>query len=298
MKIAITGASGLIGSYLAAALLEDGHQLHVLSRRAHDAPRPGVQVSRWDPANGPVPEAALQGTGAVINLAGEPVAQRWTTAAKERILESRVQVTRRLLEAFSVRPDRPAVLISCSGVGIYGSRGDEVLTESSPPGGGFLAGVVQEWEQQADLAEALGIRVVKLRLAMVLSARGGALGGMLPAFRAGVGGRLGSGRQWMSWIHIDDVASLVRFALRQPVAGPLNAAAPAPVTNAEFTRALAEALRRPAVLPVPVFALRLLFGEMADVLLDSQRVLPEAAIAAGFRFRYPALGGALAALLQ
>jgi uncharacterized protein (TIGR01777 family) len=234
---------------------------------------------------------------AVVNLGGEQIAQRWTAAAKKRIYESRVEGTRRLVTALSARERRPSVLVSASGIGVYGSRGDEILTEASAPADGFLAQTVLDWEAAAHLADPLGIRVVCLRLSMVLG-RGGALAKLLPLFRLGAGGRLSSGRQWMSWIHIDDVVSLILLAIENPaIRGTFNATSPNPVTNIEFTRALASAVHRPAIFPVPAFGLKLVFGEMSQVLLESQRAIPAAAEAAGFRFRYPDLGPAFADLL-
>jgi uncharacterized protein (TIGR01777 family) len=206
--------------------------------------------------------------------------------------------TRNLVEALAALPRRPEALICASAIGYYGSRGDEVLTESSAPGSGFLPEVCVAWEREALAAEAFGIRVVRVRTGVVLDANGGALVRMLPPFRMGLGGRLGSGRQWMSWIHLEDLAALFQFAVESQVRGPLNAVAPNPVTNSDFTRELAHALRRPAVFPVPEFALKMLFGEMADVLLASQRVAPAAAEAAGFRFRFPQLAPALESLLR
>lgn len=224
---------------------------------------------------------------------------RWRSAGRRRrsaeSRASRVEGTRRLVESLSALERRPAVLVCASAMGIYGSRGDEILTESSPTGEGFLADVCREWERAADLAQPLGVRVVKLRIGMVLGRAGGALARMLPAFKAGLGGRLGSGKQWMSWIHLDNLVDLIRHSIKHPEAcGVVNATAPNPVPNAEFTRVLASVLHRPAVVPVPAFALRLLFGEMAQILLDSQRVLSQAA---GFRFHYPDLAPALGQLL-
>jgi len=295
VKVTLTGATGFIGRKLTERLLAGSHSLHLLGRR----PAPGLPFWAWDAGgNASPPLESLRDSQAVAHLAGEPVSQRWTPEARQRIRSSRVEGTRRLVEALAALPRPPAVLVCASAIGIYGSRGDGILTESSPPGGGFLAEVCQEWEQAADQAASAGIRVVKLRTGVVLGPGGGALQRMLPLFKAGLGGRLGSGRQWMSWINLEDLVELICLALEQPeLAGPLNATAPSPVTNAEFTRQLAARLRRPALLPVPAFALRMVFGEMASVLLDSQRVLPQAALAAGFRFRYPELGPALRDLL-
>ena len=279
MNITISGASGFIGRHLLKSLAEAGHSLRALSRHAP-------------------PAESLREADVVIHLAGEPLAQRWTAEAKQRIRESRVTGTRHLVEALATFPRRPQALICASAIGYYGSRGDEVLTESSAPGSGFLPELCVAWEREAQAAEAFGLRVVRMRTGLVLHAHGGALVRMLPPFRMGVGGRLGSGRQWMSWIHLEDLAALFQLAVENPVRGPLNGVAPNPVTNSDFTRELARALRRPAVFPVPEFALRLRFGEMADVLLASQRVAPRAAQAAGFRFRFPQLAPALADLLS
>ena len=277
MNVAITGASGMIGQRLRQRLVEAGHTPRAIPR--------GAAVPTCD---------------AIVNLAGEPIAQRWTEAAKKRIYDSRVEGTRQLVSALSQRPHRPRVLVCASAVGIYGSRGDEILTEKSTPGSGFLPHLVTDWEAAARTAEALGIRVISLRLGVVLG-HGGALAKLLPPFRLGVGGRLGSGRQWMSWIHIEDVVSLILFTLentaRAPLMGPVNATATEPVTNAEFTRKLARALHRPAIFPVPEFALKLALGEMSEVLLDGQRVLPAAAEAAGFHFQYRDLAAALENIL-
>jgi uncharacterized protein (TIGR01777 family) len=276
MKIALTGASGFLGRALAPRLIAAGHSVEPVNLRE---------------------SAALPPVDAVVHLAGEPVAQRWTAPAKRRILESRAQGTRELVESMARLSPRPATLISASAIGIYGSPGDRILTEDSPPGSGFLADVCVVWERTAGVANALGIRVVNLRTGIVLG-DGGTLARMLPAFRWGAGGRLGSGRQWVSWIHIDDWAALVEFALRvKRLHGPLNATAPNPVRNAAFTRTLASNLHRPAFATLPACVLKLLFGEMAGVLLSSQRVLPKAAQAAGFQFRYPDLGPALDHLL-
>ena len=298
MNVTISGASGFIGRRLLKVLGASGHSLHVLSRNAGTNLPAGVRLSVWDPTKGPPPRESLESADAVVHLAGEPVARRWTAETKRRIRDSRVAGTRRLVEALAALPRKPAALICASGVGYYGSRGDEVLQESSPAGHDFLAEVCVAWEREARAAEPLGLRVASIRIGMVLDARGGALPRMLPAFRLGVGGRLGSGRQWMSWIHLSDLVELFRFAIENPLLGPLNGVAPEPVPNVEFTRQLARALKRPAVFPVPEFGLKLLFGELAQVLLASQRALPRAAEAAGFPFRFPQLGPALADLLR
>jgi uncharacterized protein (TIGR01777 family) len=275
-----------------------GHSLRVLSRHAGTNLPPGVRLSVWDSTRGEPPAESLQDVDAVVHLAGEPVAQRWTAHARQAIRESRVTGTRNLVQALAKLPKKPEVLVCASAVGYYGDRGDEILNESSSPGGDYLAQLCVDWEKEAQSAEASGIRVVRVRTGLVLDARGGALPRMLPPFRMGLGGKLGSGQHWMSWIHLEDLAALFQFALANPVSGPLNGVAPNPVINAGFTRALAAAVHRPAIFPVPAFALRLLFGEMSQILLASQRALPQAAERAGFRFRYPELAPALADVLK
>lgn len=279
MNIAVTGASGFVGRRLVETLSAAGHTVRALSVRQEP------------------PAESIEGTEAVIHLAGEPVSQRWSPEVKRRIRDSRVQGTQNLIRAVSTLSQRPSVLVSASAIGIYGERGDEILTETSSPGSGFLAEVCREWESQADLAKALGMRVVKFRIGIVLGRDGGALTKMLPAFRNFAGGRMGSGKQWMSWIHLHDLADLLRYAVEHPLPGVVNATAPNPVRNTEFTTELAHALSRPALFPVPEFALKLMFGEMAEILLQSQRALPRVALAAGYRFRYPDLGTALRNLL-
>jgi uncharacterized protein (TIGR01777 family) len=298
VRIAITGASGLIGRRLLKNLAAAGHSLHVLSRHAGTNLPPGVRLFVWDASRGEPPSESLQDVDAVMHLAGEPVAQRWTTHARQSIRESRVTGTRNLVQALAKLPKKPEVLVCASAVGYYGSRGDEILNESSSPGADYLAQLCVDWEKEAQSAETSGIRVVRVRTGLVLDARGGALPRMLPPFRLGLGGKLASGRHWMSWIHLDDLAALFQFALANPVSGPVNGVAPNPVINAGFTRALAAAVHRPAIFPVPAFALRLLFGEMSEILLSSQRALPQAAERAGFRFRYPELAPALADVLK
>ena len=275
MNVAITGASGFIGRELARMLSAAGHQVRPISLRR------------------PVAPEALAGVNAVVHLAGEPVAQRWTRAARENILRSRVDGTRALVAALRAQP--PQVLISASAVGYYGSRGDEILTESSPPADDFLGRVASAWEAEAIAAEPLGVRVARLRIGVVLGKNGGALARMLLPFKLGVGGRLGSGTQWMSWIHLDDLIALIAFLMKEStVRGVFNATSPFPVTNREFTKALGEAVHRPAIFPVPAFALKLLFGEMSKALLASQRVVPDAAQRAGFVFEHPDIFAALA----
>jgi len=298
MNITITGATGFIGRRLIQRLARDRHQLHALSRRTNvKFGETAVWISKWDPMTEEPPEESIANADAIVHLAGEPVAQRWTPEAKQKILESRVQGTRRLVQALSTQKRRPAALICASAIGIYGSRGDEILTESSALGDDFLAEVCKEWEKQAQLAESLGIRVARIRIGIVLGKGGGALEKMLPPFKAFVGGRIGSGKQWMSWIHVDDLVGTIHHALTNPMSGIFNGAAPNPERNSDFTAKLAAALGRPAIFPVPGFALRVIFGEMAGILLGSQRVLPRATEATGYKFQYPELGAALQSIL-
>jgi uncharacterized protein (TIGR01777 family) len=271
VKIAVTGASGFIGRRLMEKL---GGEARAVSRGNLDG---------------------VAGVDAVVHLAGEPVTQRWTKEAREKIRSSRVEGTRRLVDAMRANP--PRVLVSASAVGYYGSRGDELLTESSPPTDDFLAAICVEWEREAREAEEFGVRVVCLRNGVVLG-NGGALEKMIPPFKFGVGGRIGDGKQWMPWIHLDDAVGLIEFAISSSMLrGAVNATAPNPVTNREFTGELADALHRPAIFPVPKLALRLMFGEMGEIVYASQRVIPEAALQAGYKFRFPTLDGALLDLL-
>jgi uncharacterized protein (TIGR01777 family) len=279
MKIAITGASGFIGRQVTIALAKEGHEVRSLSLR------------------GPLAADALGGVNAVVHLAGEPIAQRWSADARKRIMESRVDGTRKLIDA--MRAHRPQVLVSASGVGYYGSQGDTILTESSPAGNDFPAQVCAAWEAEAEKAADAGTRVVRLRFGMVLGPDGGALEKMLPPFRLGAGGPIAGGGHWMPWIHMHDATALVSFMLKEStVRGVFNASSPHPVTNAEFTNALATALHRPAFLPIPGFALKLLYGDMAELVLASQRVMPKATLAQGFTFRYPDIHAALLQILS
>jgi len=299
MNLLVTGGTGFIGAALCRALTQQGHKLVVVTRSplAHAAV-PGLRYLPWDDPAAHPPltwQQLISEVDGVIHLAGESLAAgRWTPARKQAIQESRVQTTRRLVDAMAARPKRPAIFLSASAVGYYGPRGDESLDETAPPGSGFLAQTCRQWEQEAFRAEALGVRVIRLRLGVVLGPGGGAVAKMAPPFRAWLGGPLGSGRQWMSWIHREDVIGLVEWALKQPqLAGPLNATAPNPVTMRGFCRELGRALRRPSWLPVPSVALRLVLGEMAQMLLTGQRVVPRAALEHGYRFRFPDLREAL-----
>lgn len=295
MRVAVTGASGLIGSALTESLQRDGHEVVRLVRR----PARGAGEVEWNPAEERIDTPRLEGVDAVVHLAGESVGERWSDEKKRRIRRSRVQGTRLLAEALASLERRPAVLVSASAIGYYGDRGEQRLDEESTPGADFLSGVAVEWEGAAEAAAQAGIRVVHPRLGVVLSTRGGALDRMLTPFRLGMGGTLGSGEQWMSWIALPDAVAALRFLIDGSLlSGPVNLVAPDPVTNAEFTRALGDALGRPAVVRVPELALRLAFGEMADAaLLASQRVAPARLEEAGFRWRFPELEDALRALL-
>jgi hypothetical protein len=296
LHVAVSGASGLIGSALTRRLAADGHRVSRLVRRAA---APG-EIS-WDPGAGRLEPTDLEGLDAVVHLAGENVGVRWTTSRKARIRDSRIQGTRVLSEALARTRTQP-VLVSASAIGIYGNRGDEVLTENSTPGPreDFLAAVGQEWENAAAPARAAGIRVVHPRFGVVLSPAGGALRKMLLPFRLGLGGRLGKGSQWMSWISIDDVTgALLHLMLNRVLSGPVNVTAPEPVRNRDFTRTLGRMLSRPALLPVPAAALRLVLGEMADsTLLASARVVPERLLESGYAFTHPDLETALRQMLR
>ncbi len=293
MNCVVSGGTGFIGSRIIERLQRDGHSIAVWSRQSQSKARPGITSFQWDPLQGEPPAESLEGTDAVIHLAGEPVAQRWNDAVKRRIHDSRVVGTRNLVNAIARAQRKPKVLISASAIGYYGDRGDEILTESSGAGRGFLADLCRAWEEEAGRAAESGVRVIRLRIGFVLGKGGGALATIVPAFRAFAGGRLGSGKQWMPWIHVDDVADMFAYAVEHEIAGVWNATSPNPVTNAEFTREMARALHRPAILPVPAFGLRLVFGELAQHMLDSSRVIPDAALKADFPFRYPHLESAL-----
>lgn len=290
----VSGAGGLVGSALVPALERDGHEVLRLVRR-----RPAAGEAFWSPDEGRIDRGALAGTEAAVHLAGESVAGRWTARKKQRILKSRTDGTRLLAAALAALEPPPRVLVSASAVGYYGDRGDEVLAEDAPPGTDFLADVCKRWEEAAKEARERGVRHVALRIGMVLSADGGALARMMPPFRLGLGGPVGSGRQWVSWIAIDDLVGIVRHVLGdEGISGPLNAVAPRPVRMKELARTLGRALGRPAVLPLPAFAARMLFGEMADaLLLSSARVDSGRLAGAGYRFRFPELGDALDHLL-
>ncbi|GAB4236388.1 MAG: TIGR01777 family oxidoreductase [Deltaproteobacteria bacterium] len=299
MRVAITGSTGLVGSGVVSVLSAAGHEVVRLVRRA---PALGENAVRWDPATGEIDAAGLDRLDAVVHLAGENVGSgRWTAARKTAIRDSRVNGTRLLCDALASLSAPPKTLVCASAIGYYGDRGEELLTEESPPGSGFLADVCREWEAASEAAAGKGIRVVALRIGVVLSPNGGALSRMLPLFRAGLGGVIGGGRQYVSWVAFDDLPRIILHALGcGDLSGPVNAVAPHPVTNRELTEALGTALSRPTPLPVPAFALRLAVGrEMADaLLLASARVVPRRLEETGYRFRFPELEGALRHLLD
>ena len=296
MRVAVSGSTGLIGQALVERLRREGHTVARLVRGGRDA-QPGDV--RWDPDAGTIDAAALEGIDAVVHLAGENVGTRWTEEKKRRIRDSRVKGTRLLAETVFRLAHRPRVFVQASATGIYGDRGDETLTEASTAGTGFLAEVGQDWEGASGHAESAGIRVVRLRFGVVLTPKGGALQRLLLPFRMGVGGRIGSGRQWMPWISLDDAVEVVVRALRdERLRGPVNAVAGS-VRNEDFTDALARALHRPAIFPVPGFGLRAVFGQMADeALLAGQRVEPARLREIGHVFHHPTLDIALAAVLR
>lgn len=305
MRVVVSGGTGFIGRPLCQKLVALGHSVIVLTRNPGSAWArldPRVSVTRWEGTQRPGPEclAALAGCEAVINLAGEPIAdRRWSDWVKDDLRASRIGATAALVSMLSTRGVKPGLLISASAIGYYGPRGDEILTEESPPGAGFLASLCSGWEAAARAAEPLGIRVVLPRIGVVLGKGGGALGKMLTLFRLGLGGPMGSGTQWISWIHRDDLVELLVTALEnETLRGPINATAPHPVTNREFASTLGQVLNRPARLPTPGFLLRLALGQAADeLLLTGQRVLPRRAEEWGYRFRYPRLAEAFHEIL-
>ena len=296
MRIVVSGSTGLVGSALTPVLASLGHDVVPLVRRR---PAAGERVVAWDPERGTIDCDGLEGIDVAIHLAGENVFGRWSPAKKQRIRESRVQGTRLLSDALAGLTRPPKTLLAASAIGYYGDRGDEAVSEWSAPGEDFLAYVSRDWEGAATAAARAGIRVVNMRFGVVLTTAGGALAKMLPAFRLGLGGRVGSGNQYLSWITLDDTLNAIVHALATPrLVGPVNLTAPNPVTNREFTRTLGKVLRRPAVLTVPAFALRIAFAtEGAAMLLSGQRALPGCLQASGFDFRYETLEPALRHLL-
>lgn len=290
MRIAVSGSSGFIGAALVPALESAGHDVLRLVRGAPAGPK----ELAWAPSTGAIDSEGLAGVDGVVNLNGATIGRRWTASRKREILESRVTSTDLLARTLATLEPRPSTLVCAGGVGIYGDRGDEILTEDSELGSGFLADVGVAWEAAAQPARDAGIRVVNFRQGLVLSREGGALRPLLTPFRLGLGGRVGSGRQWWSWIAKEDLLSAYRFALEGDLAGPVDLSSPNPVTNAQFAKALGRALHRPAVFPLPAVAVKTLFGEMGDeALLAGQRVLPERLLNAGFAFEYAELDAAL-----
>jgi uncharacterized protein (TIGR01777 family) len=299
MKIVVSGGTGFIGRPLCRLLIEQGHDLTVLSRqREETAADSRITMVQWDGITRGTWERALIGANAVINLAGAPIAdRRWTIKRKAALVESRVGTTRLLIEALSALPQPPATLINGSAIGYYGARADQLLRETAERGSGFLSDLCRDWEQEAMLAERLGVRVICLRTGLVLAKEGGALPRMLLPFQLFLGGPIGSGDQWISWIHLDDLTRLIHWLLMTPhISGAVNAVAPHPVTMREFSEIVGTVLKRPSWIPVPAVALRLALGELSTLLTTGQRVIPTVALQNGFEFRYPSSFMALAQL--
>ncbi len=298
MKVGVTGATGFVGRRLVAALRARDHDVRVFSRSASRGRELVDDVVEWDPSAGPAPADALAGLDAVVNLAGASIDQRWNEDVKRSIVDSRVDGTRNLVAGLERAEPRPSVLVCASAAGYYGDRGDMTLEEDASAGTDFLADLCVRWEAAADEAVSLGLRVARIRTGIVLDRSGGALKRMLPPFRLGVGGPLGSGRQYMPWIALDDLVGMYVAALEgEAWSGAFNACGPRPATNREFARTLGRVLRRPALLPVPPLALRIVLGELAGSVTSSQRMVPARALAAGYRFQYPELEAALRAAL-
>jgi uncharacterized protein (TIGR01777 family) len=302
MKIILTGGTGFIGTALRESLTQKEHEVVVLTRQAAKEKEPGIltRYRLWDPEEGGSWESEVDGADGVINLAGEPlVGKWWTTAQKQKIIESRVGATQAVVSAIRKAKKKPQFLINASAIGYYGPRQDEEVTEESHHGNDFLAHTCQAWEAHALRAEDFGVRVIRLRTGIVLEKGGGALAKMLLPFRLGLGGPLGSGKQWMSWVHREDLVNLIHFLIEKKEAkGAVNGTAPNPARMKEFAATLGRVLHRPAVLPAPAFAIRMLLGEMAAVLLTGQRVVPKKALGLGYQFRYPKLEDALKAILS
>jgi uncharacterized protein len=294
MKVTVTGATGRIGRHLVQALKERGDEVTALSRNPERAREQlGVEAFAWDLKEEAAPAAALAGRDAIVHLAGEDIAQRWTKEAKAEIVDSRERGTRHLVHAIFEAEPRPKALICASASGYYGPHGDEIVDESGAPGDDWLADVVARWERQADTAK-IGIRTVIVRAGIVLMKGGGALEKMLPPFKAGVGGPVAGGKQYMPWIHVDDLVGIYLAAIDHPTFdGAINGSAPEPATNKEFSKALGRALNRPAVAPVPAFSLKLLYGEMAQIVLSGVRMVPGRAAELGYEFKHPDLDEAL-----
>jgi uncharacterized protein (TIGR01777 family) len=303
MKLVVAGGTGFIGARLCNQLDRQGHSLTILTRSLSAAQSLNNTIILWQPGSAGTwernLEEAVDGADGVINLAGEPIAgKRWSAAQKRRLWSSRIDTTRALVTAIGKAKKKPPFLLNASAVGYYGPRGDEVITEESKPGGDFLAGLCSDWEEEAKRAEIYGVRVIRLRTGIVLGKGGGALAKMVPPFKLFIGGPLGSGKQWMPWIHVEDEIGMIQFLMENSSArGAVNACAPNPVTMKEFCRALGSVLNRPCWAPVPAFALRLLLGEMAEMLVTGQRAVPAAAERLGYRFRHPELSEALENIL-
>jgi len=305
MRIFMTGGTGFVGTTLTRELIQQGHQVTVLTRKSRSAPAPGgaqggVFYVEGDPTRPGPWQEEVPGHDGIINLAGASIFRKWDREAKELIRESRVQTTANLVEALSRGPRQTRILISTSAVGYYGFRGDEELDEASPPGDDFLSSVTQDWERTAARAESSGVRVVTCRLGIVLGRSGGALAELVPLFRKGLGSPLGTGKQWMSWIHEQDLVHIYRFLMAQnDLSGPVNCTAPHPVTNKEMTQALARAMGKPILLPaVPGFILKMVKGEFGSILLEGQRVLPKRLLRLGYQFRFPDIDTALKDLVE
>ena len=300
--ILVSGASGFIGRRLCNALFEKGHDYTALSRApaAAAATLPHAKrVEAWRPEAEPVPPSVLSNIRAVVHLVGETVAGKWNAEKKRQVRESRVISTYRLVESLSKAETKPSVLVCASAIGYYGEGGDNEFTEDSPPGDDFLAELCQAWEAEAQKAETAGIRAVQVRIGLVLGKDGGVLQPMLTPFKMGVGGKLGSGKQWMSWVHLDDVIGIILYALENPqISGVLNATAPVPIRNTDFTKTLGRVLKRPTLFRVPTFALKLKLGEFTEFVLMSQRVLPKKTLSSGYEFRHTDLESALRESLE
>ena len=298
MKCIISGGTGFIGRHVVNRLLKDSHYVGVWSRKPGLDHRTAVATHSWDPLAADPPLESLNGMDCVIHLAGEQVAQRWTPEVKRRIHDSRVLGTQRIVDTIERVRHKPKIFICASAIGIYGDRGNEHLTETSVPGTDFLAEVCRAWEAEADRARRYGMRVVKIRIGVALGKDGGMLKKVVPAFRAFVGGKFGSGKQWMPWVHVDDVAEVFAYAVQNDISGVWNATAPNSVRNAEFAKELAHVVGRPALGIMPGAALRIAFGEFAQNMLFSAKVIPENLSAAGFRFQHPEIGEALRDLVR
>jgi len=299
-RVALTGATGLIGPQLLEALRAGGAEVTVLTRDPKRAREQlgEVEAVHWDLMSEAAPREALAGRDAVVHLAGEPVAQRWSAKVKQAIHQSRVVGTRNLLEGIRAADPRPGFLLSSSAIGYYGAHGEEPLDEDAPPGGDFLARVCVDWEAEAARAGELGLRVAHVRTGVVLDRSGGALAKMLPPFRLGVGGPVAGGRQYISWIHTEDLVGIMASSLEdERWSGPINATAPEPVRNRDFSRVLGRVLKRPSLLPVPRLALALLYGEMAEIVTTGARVVPAKSLVLGYQFRHPQLEAALRSAL-